>query len=297
MGLKTQIADFAARCNDLNDQIMQSESLISEHVSKEEELQKSVLDLSRRCEQLSYLKTQVADFAARCDDLNDQMMQSESLISEHVSKEEELRASVFDLSRRCEQLSYQIVQADELRTASLLKEKEAQEHLLNLTKRCSHLEEVEAKLTHCTEQLMQLTKVQSEAQELKAYCDHLQTEKETLAAQIQQLQSDNQPKPDTVVSDRELRRIQGLYKQLREQFAEKSSTLDVTRKQLFLSEEKLAALQKEMEESRLYDEYEVDTHLSSLLTSAEKELVGTEHRYESEIQQLHEVIDRLIKVE
>lgn len=265
-GLKDQTLELTDLCNQLSRQNSLSEELLASHAYHKEELQAQVSSLAERCEQL-----------------DEQITQSEALLSQHISREEELQEQMANIVTRCEQLSYQLVQTEELRTHSLLKEKETHEKLVNITQRCVQLEDVEAGLKSASEQL-------------KADCAQLQSEKEALAENIQQLQIENLSKLETAVPDRELRRIEGLYKQLRDQFAEKSSTLDATRRQLFLSEEKLAALQKEMEESRIYGEYEVENHLSSLLTSAEQELVGTERQYESEIQQLHEVIDRLIRV-
>jgi len=93
-------------------------------------------------------------------------------------------------------------------------------------------------------------------------------------------------------SQHEVRRLEGLYKQLREQFVNKSATLDATRKELFVTQENLLALKKDMEELQLYEAYESDKHLVQVLGSLENEL---EREPKNEASQLHELINKLMR--
>lgn len=126
----------------------------------------------------------------------------------------------------------------------------------------------------------------------------LVAEKESLAVQLQQVKEELQslppPSAQPAHSDtRELRRVEGLYNQLRNQFAQKSATLDSTRRELFHAQEQLTTAQKEMEETKLIHEREIESHLSKLLNSAEREL-SVEDRLQKEIDQLHEIIASLM---
>ena len=99
---------------------------------------------------------------------------------------------------------------------------------------------------------------------------------------------------EAVIDDRELRRIEGLYQQLRQQFADKSEVLSTTRKELFVTQEKLSALQKEMEEAKVYEDSETAESLQKLIAAAESELALSEQQHTTEISRLHEVIDSLM---
>jgi chromosome segregation ATPase len=189
---------------------------------------------------------------------------------------------------------------DELKQQSE-KEKELQQQLEMMSQKCSQFDELQNTLHHANEQLVHLAQLQSDSQHLsaqyhqeKVHATALQEEKEVLALQLQKLLNDRADQKPMNESDREIQRIDGLYRQLRDQFNEKSSVLDATRRELFRAKEELAALRKEMEESKLYEEYEVNHHLSRLLASVEQELAGAESRYQCEIEQLHEVIESLI---
>lgn len=75
-------------------------------------------------------------------------------------------------------------------------------------------------------------------------------------------------------SDREVRRLNGLYNQLRNQFNEKTEVLASTRRELFQTQEKLAALQKDMQEAALDYEIETNEMFRRLLEQADQELTA-----------------------
>lgn len=84
------------------------------------------------------------------------------------------------------------------------------------------------------------------------------------------------------------------YRQLREQFEEKSKVLDQTRRELFLSNEKLAFLQREFDEERWYALGEAEESLQQHLLVVSKENEEAERRREKEVEALHRLLDSLM---
>lgn len=166
-------------------------------------------------------------------------------------------------------------------------------------------------LSHCKTQLMQLQQqsqfdkkhleefevfkqqhniLLNTVQEQKIKLEEILQEKEALALEWQQMK--DQPQPSGAV-DRERRRFEGLYNQLQNQFAQKSATLDETRKELFQTQEKLAKTQREMDDLKLTHERDIEAQMAKMLKSAECELQQCE-RQQQEIDQLQEVITALL---
>lgn len=121
-------------------------------------------------------------------------------------------------------------------------------------------------------------------------------EKEAVIEQLQQIKTKMEESADTTLNDKNYRRLEGLYQQLRQQFSEKSEVLSATRKELFTTQEKLSALEKEMEEAKLYEDSETSASLHRLIAAAESELALSEQQHGIEINRLHEVIDSLMAV-
>lgn len=130
--------------------------------------------------------------------------------------------------------------------------------------------------------------------------DHIETltrEKGLLAQTLEKLQNELM----TTVQDKEIppetaeaRRIQGMYLQLRQQFDEKCKTLDETRRELFCSQEKLLALQREYEEVALYSQSEAEKLLELELQRMERERAQEEKIYKQESEALQEIITTLL---
>lgn len=116
--------------------------------------------------------------------------------------------------------------------------------------------------------------------------------------QLQILQSTSEKstpsEPLSIEDERTIARVEAMYLQLREQFEEKSSVLDATRRELFKTQESLLLMQKEIEENHVYDINESEAKLQDLLLSMEKELSEKETVYQNEIQALHHVISALV---
>jgi chromosome segregation ATPase len=98
----------------------------------------------------------------------------------------------------------------------------------------------------------------------------------------------------SVGTQREIRRLSGLYNQLKEQFAEKSSVLDAARKELFCVQEELHALQREELENCIYGDDLVSKEMVRLLAAADEERSCLEENYRHEIEQLYELVGAFV---
>lgn len=134
-------------------------------------------------------------------------------------------------------------------------------------------------------------------QKMEEQIQHLTSEKNQLTAATQllqqQLDAEKQKVPTAQALPEEshgwLRRTEGMYNQLREQFEEKSATLEETRRQLFFTQEKLLLVQREYEESW----YENTT-----LESIEKYVLKLDQEFnilEQENDKLKSLVDVLIR--
>lgn len=92
---------------------------------------------------------------------------------------------------------------------------------------------------------------------------------------------------------RELRRIDGLYKQLRLQFEEKSNLLDETRRELFHTQEKLTRELMDQKE-RQYEGSEYERELQRCLDQLEDEQRELADSHRREVEQLQELISQMM---
>ncbi|MBA3722604.1 MAG: hypothetical protein H0W88_09415 [Parachlamydiaceae bacterium] len=90
------------------------------------------------------------------------------------------------------------------------------------------------------------------------------------------------------------RKIESMYIQLKEQFQEKSDTLDKTRQELFVTQEQLLSLQKELEEKQIYQQTEEELLLQEELNFTASELEKVEKQYHQEVDELHAIIKKLL---
>lgn len=128
----------------------------------------------------------------------------------------------------------------------------------------------------------------------QALIGELEAEKATIIQQLEEQKLAASSEQSSVAASREQRRLEGLYNQLREQFAQKSATLESTRRELFLTQEKLLALNKEMQELHLMSHQELANYLGSVLSETDHELGHLEAECQSEIYQLEELITQLV---
>lgn len=92
---------------------------------------------------------------------------------------------------------------------------------------------------------------------------------------------------------RELRRVDGLYRQLRQQFEDKSNLLDETRRELFLTQEKLTRELMDHKE-RQYDGTEYERELQRCLEQFENEQRELIDSHRREVEQLQELISQMM---
>lgn len=121
----------------------------------------------------------------------------------------------------------------------------------------------------------------------------LKTENESLSTELGAMIIErNQAMTNLTDIERAWRSSEGRYKQLQEQFSDKSKLVDDTRKQLFLSEEnvlRLQHIQNEFSLERSKNLAELEKHLSKI----ESEFTSTQKQQEQEINSLYELIDSL----
>ncbi len=131
----------------------------------------------------------------------------------------------------------------------------------------------------------ELSECRQKAEELVAICE----QKESLLVEQLEKAQDTNTKPD-----RQLRKLEGLYKQLKEQFADKSNLLDSTRQELFAAHEELTRFQKDFAEKEL-DGKQLDylTSIEKQLQTTHEELILAEKRHIDEIDALQALIKNL----
>lgn len=122
---------------------------------------------------------------------------------------------------------------------------------------------------------------QSLGEKLEALIDklkNLQTEKDDLEKALAEALN---PTTESADPNKELKRVNGLYNQLREQFKEKSQVLDETRRTLFQVQEEYNLFQKSKVEEQIQEQEAFQSHILSL----------SEHiqQLETEVKVLHEL--------
>lgn len=134
--------------------------------------------------------------------------------------------------------------------------------------------------------------------ELQKELDDLKEEKKVLSTQLSELKEIPRNQPKTQVENEtqllfDLKKMEGKYHQLREQFELKSNVLNATRKELFKTNEEVLRLQLEREEREIYllseDEIAMQQYHLSLIADFEQKM----KELEIEIQELQKIITTL----
>lgn len=129
----------------------------------------------------------------------------------------------------------------------------------------------------------------SEKMELKKQIEHFKLELEQCQACV------NPPREELSENSgdpKEFNRINGLYQQLKEQFYEKSTQLDMARQHLFYSQEQLAAWKKESEEYLIHLEQKHQAYVAELFALMDSEMQALENK-DHEIAELTAIVDHL----
>lgn len=127
--------------------------------------------------------------------------------------------------------------------------------------------------------------------EMTDHIESIEREKNLLESTVARLQGELeewQASSETVINPSEHRRLQGMYNQLREQFEEKTSLLNDTRKQLFHAEENAQLLSKQL------NEYHLTGEGIPQLTNEIAHLLAQQEEARTEITRLEELISSLI---
>ena len=143
------------------------------------------------------------------------------------------------------------------------------------------------------EQATQVSDLTDQLEKLIDKLHQVESEKEKLKQEIEkaeeakkQAKGERSALPEAASTDKDFARLQGMYRQLREQFDEKSDILDATRRELFAVQEEVNRLEMLYNEEIWYDG-------QGTLRAFESLIVGLEERcrqQEAEIDALQEFI-------
>jgi hypothetical protein len=152
-------------------------------------------------------------------------------------------------------------------------------------------EQLKVKIADQQIQQLELTKSLGE-QRLIEIITQLQKTQVALEEMQKQPQSQSQP---VIEENSGSKRHEALYLQLRDQFQEKSNTLEMTRRELFHVQEKLAVLQKTQEEAQLFEISAEEHKLQRLLHQLSKQYDKMESIYQAEMNELYDLIDHVFE--
>ncbi|MCC5832858.1 MAG: hypothetical protein JJU12_07445 [Chlamydiales bacterium] len=320
--IESLIAQTAEMGRVKTNELMQAELLLHQMSQEKEEQQKSFEEEIQRLKEeaearriereqeskqihliqseIELLTSQKAHFvteAKKARVIIEQDEQTQNIIQDAEAKIESLKEQIYALSKELEETRLSKEELHfQLSEFSTLKSENAalNDQLAQLSEKLSQSENEKAsKLKELTEQLDRT--VSEKEAELADW-----EEKKALEARIADLSESEvrmkeallfaqekamtlQASPLIKVDDKKVRQLQGLYNELRTQFEEKARILSQTRKDLFLKEEKLMALEHEKEltacapdrEETVYFENET-RHLTEELVSLEEEVTNLE---------------------
>lgn len=280
-----------------------------------ENLTKKMLSTNQQIIEWQRKLNDFGSLAERCSVLQIQ-------IQEHISMEAELRLELGEVASLYEKL-----QATNRSNVNLLSEWQRKlNDYSSLTERCSVLQmQIKEHISNETElrsKLQEATSLYEQAQatntsniNLLSDCDSLKLENSSLKEEIERVCREKEVlaqtgealklaaaevamsfnEEDERKKFRELRRIEGLHQQMRDQFNEKSQVLDSTRRELFVMQEKCLSLQKDLEEREIFGDNSSEQSLYQILSMTEAELKGQVVEFNKETAQLHELIDILMQ--
>lgn len=193
-------------------------------------------------------------------------------ITNALEKQEKLLQELYQSSKKNEYLEAKIV--------------ELQNFINNkVTELNDQFAQEKASLKEASQELAEMMAIQKEVIEI------ISSDKALLMKQIHEKENAK----EEVNPTQEQQNLFSLYHQLKRQFEEKSQTLAATRKELFLTQEKLLALQKDNEEAQLDEGKEVIKAFYQFSSQVEKEFSILEQEHVSEIDHLHELIGFYLK--
>jgi len=125
----------------------------------------------------------------------------------------------------------------------------------------------------------------------------VRTDRDKLAQDLYQTNCENEELESILKKLKDAPPPEAKYLQLRQQFEEKQQLLDETRKELFRSNEQILQMQREREESQMFELSEVEEALERHLLRMEQEKEEHDAEHQQEIDTLQEMLAAFIKTE
>lgn len=251
-----------------------------------------------------------AEKTAQQESVNKLQLESRDWQNKLVSSQQELHRLVSEKTALQDTLTKLQNDLKELQARSAQSQQEWQQHIKdketmqhNLTALQSELEQLreqhKQRAMDYAELNMQLANLQNKADLLSVEKEHSLQELQALRAERDALAKETQENGHTYegISSQSSawRQAEAKYTQLQGQFAEKSAVLDNTRKELFLTQEKLLQLQKEIDEAQTYNINEAEAALTQQLIQLDKQSKCEVADYQKEVAALHEIITALMR--
>ncbi len=262
--LRLELADNSLLLEQLQRKLNDYNSLKKSNAELQTQVQEHVLKESQVCLELDNKTVLLAELQSKLNDYNSMLVSHASLkkqIQVHVSKEEEM-------CRELDNLSSVHAEAQAANASNL-----------RLISDCNVLK--------------------YEISSLKQELENIHKDKEALIQECA-LQKDKTPllhnnEEEELKRFREIRRLEGLYLQMRDQFHEKSRVLDGTRRELFLMQEKFLSIQKDFESKEMFGDNDSEECLYEIISGTEAELRQQVIEFDKETVRLHQLIDVLMQ--
>lgn len=267
----------------LYSQHMQYETLNNEKEGMQEEIQMIQHELQTALAKQESLVEDLIGRDHQISTLTEQLTTSSALI-------QSLKNDVANANKERDRLTD--IQADHGRELSLLQEKKAlieqaaQASLVMSEEWQAKAQSLETELTKAGESKEMLSStvnfLTKQLEETQSQSEQLQT---TVKLLEKQLAESGYERDQLGKLKKNTRSVESMYIQLKKQFEEKSKTLDDTRRELFLVNERVLSMEREREEQRTYGEG----------SEGLKSLLETQALLEEEIEHLNDLVAALSK--
>jgi hypothetical protein len=164
---------------------------------------------------------------------------------------------------------------------------------------CTHFQErvgeLNKQLTHHQTLLQDKIQQTGKLEDLKSELEHalIQT-REQLEVTKQKFEKFQRYHEKLPYASGNTRRIESMYIQLKEQFHDKCTVLDATRRELFQANEKLLNWQKESEEEQLFEQSLNEKFLQKDFLELGQQYEQMQQQYEQEIDELIQLVQHLL---
>lgn len=249
---------------------------------------------------LQYDQHKVQDLEAK---LAVESQQREMLRQQIKQLEDQLKQQDEQSKGRLKQVQDQLIEQERSGEAKLM---QAQKDLWQTRQA---LQTKEDQSHHTQEQIQSFGKelqvqreIAQKATEQLQTVEQLKIQLERALQEVQEQLEQSQQRLELAYKDREklpyadgnTRRIESMYVQLKEQFQEKSATLDATRRELFHAHEELLKVQKEREEEQIFEQTQEERHLQRDLLLLGQQYEQMQRQYQQELDALTDLISHLM---